>query len=262
MAHLVADWGTSIGLILRPFTESHYQYAPPDNPHSVSYYTGCEFDCCFTEQDFLVDVVLDDIPSFTGPPSHSSSADHSAADVSTAAAVETGMWRTGRVRGDRGRKREDEGEYFSLTERCLHQQLSERLGHEAALLRQPSSLSASTLSDAFLSSVTATIIVFAVRLGWPTLSQPPTHLPTKPLFPSCKYLVYVRLFHRVQRISFILHLIHTDIHGALERKGEWEWETVLTSCSSTADPLFCCSLSTFCSLRRGGRKEKEEIQCA
>ncbi|VDK35217.1 unnamed protein product [Taenia asiatica] len=151
---------------------SHYQYAPPDNPHSVSYYTGCEFDCCFMEQDFLVDVILDDLPSFADPPSYPSSADHSAADISTAAAVETEIWRAGRVGGGRGQKRGDEGEYFSLTERCLHQQLSKRLGHAAAplivdqaLLRHSSSLSASTLSDAFLSAVTATIVIVAVRLG-------------------------------------------------------------------------------------------------
>ncbi|KAL5109079.1 hypothetical protein TcWFU_006440 [Taenia crassiceps] len=152
--------------------ESHYQYAPSDNPHSVSYYTGCEFDCCFTEQDFLVDVIMDDIPLFTGSSSNPSSADHSAVDVSTASAVGTGMWRAGRTRGDGGQKREDKGEQFSLTERCLHRQLSERLGHGAGplvvdqtLLRQSNSLSASTLSDAFLSAVTATIVIVAVRLG-------------------------------------------------------------------------------------------------
>nr|CDS20080.1 hypothetical protein EgrG_000227600 [Echinococcus granulosus] len=147
--------------------ESHYQYAPPDSPHSVSYYTDCEFDCCFSEHDFLIDVILDEISPPTGPPSHPSSADHLAADVPITASAETKMWQTGGVRGDRG-----EGEYFSLTERCLHQQLSDSLGGEAAppvvdqaLLRQPSSLSASTLSNAFLSTVTATIVVVTAHLG-------------------------------------------------------------------------------------------------
>ncbi|CDI98424.1 conserved hypothetical protein [Echinococcus multilocularis] len=147
--------------------ESHYQYAPPDSPHSVSYYTNCEFDCCFSEHDFLIDVILDEFSPPTGPPSHPSSVDHLAAGVPITASAETKMWQTGGVRGDRG-----EGEYFSLAERCLHQQLSDSLGGEAAppvvdqaLLQQPSSLSASTLSNAFLSTVTATIVVVTAHLG-------------------------------------------------------------------------------------------------
>ncbi|VDM36149.1 unnamed protein product [Hydatigera taeniaeformis] len=154
------------------FPESHYQYAPSDNPHSVSYYTGCEFECCFTEQDFLVDVILDDVSPFAGSSFHPSSADHSAADFFTVAGAETGMWHTSRMGRNGGQKREGKREYFSLTERCLHQQLSERLGGEAtsllvdqALLRHPSSLSASTLSDAFLSAITVTIVIVAARLG-------------------------------------------------------------------------------------------------
>ena len=140
-------------LLLHFLSESHYQYAPPDSPHSASCYTGCEFDCCFTEQDLLIDVLLDEYSSPNDPSSSTTTTSSmkglSFSDSFLESAMETELWPTENA------EREEE-EYFSLTERCLHQQLSESLGGEIETLAtgqvspQKFTSAASTLPNAFL----------------------------------------------------------------------------------------------------------------
>ncbi len=86
------------------FLESHYQYAPQKSPLTLSKYTGCEHDCCFTEQDLLLDAIAD-------------------TPRKNVTEVEAAVGDDNDADGDFP----PEEEYFSLTARCLQEQLSDRL---------------------------------------------------------------------------------------------------------------------------------------
>ncbi|VDD80722.1 unnamed protein product [Mesocestoides corti] len=147
--------------------ESHYDYAPQDNPHSVSRNTGCEYGCCFTEQDLLIDVLSDE----STPPTSTSAAVTSNQGTSVALGQEEAK--------EEEEEEEEEEDYFSLAARCLHQHLSDSLGdapssHTSHSPRR-SSTSAATASlrhTAFLSAITATVSSRSPTPPHPSL--PPT----------------------------------------------------------------------------------------
>lgn len=131
----------------------------------VGQYYSCELDCCFTEQDLLMDVIslADTYVTTTAAVSadlSSSSKNSSSRTQSNISEQQSGPDNDkSTVTGA-----EMEEEYLSLMSRCLHQQLSESLGAESDYSPQQSSSQKSVSSqsiepNAFLLSVTLFLLI-------------------------------------------------------------------------------------------------------